>query len=352
MTRAKKVKARAARRERVVEKFRRQAAARARRRDERAYRADYPAFVFADGEAPTEFAALVRAAAGSVRLDDPDVFPDFERAAYRAVRRYGAAVAAQLLGVVPGEGRLAALDVVLLRLGQLMLDRIPQADLLRYVPFHDAQFVAAGRDILVRFRSLRGHRGPRGTAYHSRHRPTLDVDGAPRVVAFSEHAVRRACERVVPNWSRYGGLGDAFALFDQCLEFERCDLRGGRLGFTLYENCAPGFWSHSVARRVLGPAFDPAADYAYRIGYCPAVIEGEFVKAVTLLFPGQRATPERAAILDADLDREDRERLIAEAEVLDTRRLWETEDVSLLRWFHERGVPQVVPRRVRYAPPA
>ena len=80
----------------------------------------------------------------------------------------------------------------------------------------------------------------------------------------------------------------------------------------------------------------------YRVGYCPAVVEGDFVKAVTLLLPGYSNTPECSAIWDCANTRTEREELLARSKDWQPRMLYETQDFSLLKWFHEHGVPQVV----------
>ena len=82
--------------------------------------------------------------------------------------------------------------------------------------------------------------------------------------------------------------------------------------------------------------------YYYRAGYCPAVIEGNFVKSKTMLFPGHHSTPEYGSLGRLPLPHEERERMRDEARKLNARRLWDTGDFSLVKRFHESGVPQVI----------
>jgi len=324
---------------------RRKIAERGRRRQELARRAALPRFAFEPGDAPPEFVALVREALDGFRLDDGGVFSPAQVAEFIGLRS---------LGLCPRPRTLFAL-------GQAVLDRVPADRLAAHVPTSDVLFLAGGREIRVVFRSLRRRKGYGGTAFHSPHEPTIEVGGRRLVVAFSAHAIRRACDRASPAWRTYLGLGDAYALFHQCLEFEPVDLPGGGPAFTFYENCGslvpgvPGghkmFWSGELARGVLGRQYDGRTPWSYRVGYCPAVVENGLLKAKTLLYPGQRGTPEYDLILLAEPDPAERRRKLDEAWRQDAARLRETGDFSLLRWFHEAGVPQLVPRRVRYARP-
>ena len=153
--------------------------------------------------------------------------------------------------------------------------------------------------------------------------------------------------RIRPRWKiSYAAQGDAFAYFDQCIYFERCDLSSGQLAFTFYDECKPGFVQYRYVDDVLGEEnLDPRAGQPYyRVGYCPAVVEGTFVKATTLLFPGYRGTPEYDAILRSPLPRKEKREMIDRTSKLDAATLYGSQDMSVMQWFHEHGVPQVVQR--------
>ena len=158
---------------------------------------------------------------------------------------------------------------------------------------------------------------------------------------FSRHAIERIYERSVYDWRTFGGSGDAFALLDNCVYFEDCSEKVGEPCFTLYNTCKPNLPFGDLPRLLLGED-DPHKKYYFRVGYCPAVVEGDFVKATTLLFPGMRNTPERALLERAALTRQEKVRMAEEAEKLDYRHIAETGDYGLIQWFHERGEPQVV----------
>ena len=77
-------------------------------------------------------------------------------------------------------------------------------------------------------------------------------------------------------------------------------------------------------------------------GYCPAVVEGDFIKAKTLLFPGYASTPEYGAILRAPLSADRRDDMISSSRNLDAQQICESGEFSLIKWFHEHGVQQVI----------
>jgi hypothetical protein len=80
----------------------------------------------------------------------------------------------------------------------------------------------------------------------------------------------------------------------------------------------------------------------YRVGYCPVVVEGDFAKATTLLYPGYGGTPEYGLIVRSGLGREERRTLLDTASGMSRDVLERTGDFSLTKWFHDNGVPQVI----------
>ena len=322
---------------------RRKLADKARHQAGRAYGRDYPDVAFHQGDAPDGFVRLVKEAVAEVRMDDRSLFTKEESKEFETLKRQG---------VPPSPG-------LMIGYGERVFGAIPDGRLQAYAPFCDVMFGWQGRSLAARFRALRQHKGPGGTAYYSRHEPTLDVCGRRYVVAFSGHAVQRACERAVANWRTYCGLGDAYGLIEQTQEYEPCWMPDGRIGFSFFENCSfltSGggrlvLRSGAMAFGVLGNDLARGRRYAYRVGYCPCVVEGRYLKAKTLLAPGQRGTPEYELILRHERDPAERGRKREEAELLDAARVRDTLDFGLLRWFHGHGIPQVVEREVRYADP-
>jgi hypothetical protein len=303
----------------------------------RRYKDDFPGFTWRTDGAPDRFVQAVRQAVETLDFRDRNIFPEQIAALYKAAKRFGGALAMPV--VANGIVQPAALALGM-HLGQVIFDRIP--GLLSWIPFNDVQVMPRGKDIVVEFRSLLQAKGLGGTTYYSRHKPTLNIDGRKKIVGFSEHSIRQICDRVVPTWRTYRGLGNAFAILDQCIHFERAELHGGQLAFTLYDECCYGFFSGAYVDEVLGGWDGRSKGHYYRVGYCPAVVGGDFVKAKTLLFPGHRSTPEYSMIGRLALSHEEKERMRAEARRSNIQRLRDTRDFSLVKRFHDNGIPQVI----------
>jgi hypothetical protein len=314
------------------------------------YARSYPDFEFRLSNADPEFVKLVREAVAGINFDDDTAFEPWERRYYRWVKSQGAVSAnkmiwKELVNQWPEDAWLRKYELSM-KLGNLVFDKIPRAELERFVPYNNVDINPTNRRTIgVYFRALLRAKGQGGTAYYSPNKPTIEVDGRPKVVAFSKHAIDQICKRINRRWRTYAGLGEVFGFLGACVYFERCDLYGGQLGFTFFDDCSnEEYWQHWYVKDVLGVGnLDPQGGQAYyRVGYCPAVIEGDFIKATTLLFPGYTSTPEYEAILRHAKGAEEKRRLIEMATKLDAHQLLESQDLSLIKWFHDHGVPQVV----------
>lgn len=311
------------------------------------YVRSYPQFISLDAdEADPYFVAHVERAARSIDLRDRSLFSDSESKLYRHIKKYGPDFMKQLIEAMADDPVMQAIWGS--KLGSVIFSRIPRDRLLSYIPYNDVQVLFGGHDIFLKFRSLRQQSGRNGIVYYSRRRPSLDIDGVPKVVGFSRHAIERVCERIVPRWENYAALADAFAFFDQCLHFEKCELHNGQLAFTFFAECKDGYLSEQFVNEVLGRQIENGQNFYYRVGYCPAVIEGEFVKATSLLPPGFRGTPEFTAIVQADIPRWEKNSMLQQATTMDLDRVKLEGDFGLIKWFHEAGVPQVVESEAPY----
>ena len=135
-----------------------------------------------------------------------------------------------------------------------------------------------------------------------------------------------------------------FAFIDQCTRFDLVPLPNGQAGITFYSPCkAP----HDTPK-MFGSSYLCAWDgdirddryYYYRLGYCPVVFENGFAKAVTLLLPGYRNTPEYSALIKTFcLLKPEKEKMIRHAT---SRQMKEKTDIKLVKWFHRNSVPQVI----------
>ena len=325
-------------RKRRKEKERQKADARKKYRAEqsRVYAQNFPEFVYYTNGAPAAFVELVQQAIKKIDFRDPSMFSTGGTGLYRLQKQHGAVAVRKLIEATQDD-LLAQMNLIC-GLGQLVFSLIPQEELRQWIPYHDVQIIPRGRQIAVVFRSLRQVKGPHGTTYYSRFKPRVNIDGREKIVAFSQHAIQRICERIVPRWYTYAGLGDAFAFFDQCIHFERSDLRDGQVAFTFYDHCRKGFFNWNYVEDVLGASSEGDGHYYRRVGYCPAVIEGDFVKAKTLLFPGHEGTPEYPLVWASDVP------VAVKVQATDMNATWieDTGDFRLVKFFHQRGVPQVI----------
>jgi hypothetical protein len=299
--------------------------------------------------APAMLVDAVRRAAKQIRLEHATLFHPAEREFYRVARRYGFGAAETALhetvgGQVSEDFRRRFRQQTVIDFGQKLYDLMPKK-LIEEAILFDCIEVAFSKPVAntisIWFRSLLRVKTSGGTAYYSPRKPRLRIDGQERIVCFSRHAIERIYERSVYDWRKFGGSGDAFCVVDNCVCFDDCSEQVGFPCFTFYNTCKPGLPYGELPALLLGEG-EPAKRAYYRIGYCPAIAEGDFVKAKTLLFPGMRGTPERQALDDSAVPRHQKRRMAELAESLDYRKLAEEGDYSLIHWFHEHGVPQVV----------
>jgi hypothetical protein len=249
-----------------------------------------------------------------------------------------------------------------LGLGSAVLNLVPKAVRSELLPFNDVRFHYLGdnTDIVVECRSLLQLQRDGRTFYYSRLMPTAELEGKSYKIAFSEHAIDRIKDRIVPDWDQYAGLGDVYAYLEQCVYFEPCRLlnldRGGRnqqLALTFYDLCGnKQMGQYQYVIEVLGEEnLNPALGSPYyRVGYCPAFPDpnDEFINLRTLLFPGFKQTPEYGALMASSLSQDDKDRLAAVATDGGAAiSLRDKGDFSALRWFHEHGVPQVIQTKTR-----
>jgi hypothetical protein len=184
------------------------------------------------------------------------------------------------------------------------------------------------------------------------------------VVAFfsgsrSRHALERICKRTVYDWRTYGGHGDAFAFLDNCVYFEDCTAVRGEPSFVVWNSCVPHHASWDYVEQVLGERVTLQGDYYedvanamkgrrfyYRVGYCPVEFHGDLAVATTLLVPGMEGrlgTPEGRLIGQSGLPADEvAEKRSQRERQLSMKALVDEGDYTLVKWFHQNGVPQVV----------
>ena len=292
-------------------------------------------------ETPESFVKAIKTACKRIRFDDVGLFSPLQQDAYKYVKKMGHRF---IENWVEDDNidKIQSLTVYMLKVGSVVFDLVGQEQLARWIPFHDVRFIPIGGDFIVQFRSLKQKSQVGGITYYSSKKPKIIVGGKTRIVGFSTHAIQQICNRAVPTWNTYGGMGDAFAIFEQCKHYEPAKLEHETLAFTLYDSCMPGFFSWNYVSQLIS---DPKQEgnYYYRIGYCPVVIEDEFAKAKTLLCPGFHGTPEYDIMMrSCSLTNEERRDMQEQLRHFDGQSLRETKDFRITKWFHDNGMPQVV----------
>ena len=189
------------------------------------------------------------------------------------------------------------------------------------------------------------------------------VDGNWGVAFFSgsrsRHALERICERTVYDWRTYSDHGDAFAFLDNCVYFEDCTVARGEPSFAVYNSCVPHCYSWHYVAQVLGEPIKLTGDFYvdsaqelkgrrfyYRVGYCPVEFHGDLAVATTLLVPGMNrghGTPEGKLIGQSGLSADEVAAKRSQVErQLSMKALVDGGDYSLVKWFHDNGIAQVV----------
>jgi hypothetical protein len=301
------------------------------------------------------FAAFLRTTWARLDLRDQAQFSEGEALLFRYLRMHGLRKLYHL--GLPAHARHAPEDwhaeqvsYLICHLGTILGEKLlalmTPADRAQWFPWHGYN-IRQGRDLYT----LTLHCDSMGVQpsstgqpmYFSARRPTVLVQGVRRPVAFTAHAIQRMQERriVVPN--SHASLYDTFSFVNANQYFEPTTLYRTQPAVVLFDVCPPPSFCYRYVTELLGPS-PPTQPYAYRLGYCPLVQEGDFSLAKTLLVPGFIGTPEYVALMQTSFAPGVKERMLAECEELSMRRLVETEDFGLLRWFHTHGIPQVIPQ--------
>jgi hypothetical protein len=198
----------------------------------------------------------------------------------------------------------------------------------------------------IAFDSLLSKSGPGGRTYYSRRAPRMNIGGKEYKIGFSRHAIERMCERAAytADYFSASGIYNYFSKFDGS---GLCQLKGdGRNpepAFAVFDDCAPNIRTWKYVEKILGPREKEHGKYKYRVGYFPLALGDNFAKAITMLKPGMRGTPEYDLLRKFDIDpvlMGELEKGIQNSSTSDG--LFETGDFTALKWFHGQGVPQVV----------
>lgn len=118
----------------------------------------------------------------------------------------------------------------------------------------------------------------------------ISVDGSP--LAVGGHFVTRLCNRLWPDWQRYGGALDAhrFLKRPDWLRGEPTRLLDGQEAVSIWKEIVPGMLDHENAVRISG--IEPGEPLWLRLGYAPVRREGDLLVAQTFLLTGFERTRE------------------------------------------------------------
>jgi hypothetical protein len=299
------------------------------------------------------FAALMKSICARLDLTDRTQFSDEECRLFRYHRLNGltklykkglgghALFAAQ---TSHNEQLLMLTYHMFILLGEKMLSMIGRDQYAQWFPWNDFRFDLdrSGTRFTLQCVSLAHHVTQDGRPfYYSANKHTVTLRGKTRIVAFSPHAMQRIAERTVASATSYADLGEVFGFVNHCQYFEPTTLHPHQDAFAFFNRCTKRHFSAQYAQQILQHV-DPHTKYAYRVGYCPVVEEGNFFLAKTVLAPGYVGTPEYGALLKASFDKGVQEAMLARCTQQSYNTTVATQDFALLDWFHRHGVPQVI----------
>jgi hypothetical protein len=323
-----------------------------------------PNIAIDDAQADPEFSALISSVIARLPFDDDRHFPPAYQKLYEILKQQGRhALLAEFNRRASSEvERDIELHHFGMHLGDVVFAQLSDEQKRRFFPFNDVEIDVFDDGVKAVLRSL-----PQATldgkplpwkgrpCYFSYRRPTIEIDGVSKVICYTEHAVEQICSRACAKWKTYGGLGDAFAFFADCLYFEKCEIRGANGSQTrqpavsFFQDCFLDRYRVQIWKppseyfvNVIGPHPDHLTKHwYYRVGYCPIQVRGDFALCITLLSPGFSATPEYALLEASDLPPDKKCDMLQRARENTYENVFKTFDYELARWFHQNGIPQV-----------
>ena len=313
------------------------------------YRRDYPSFEFQNPEiADPGFVEMVQRGLKMVDFDNRSQFSKDEADLWKAMKMFGGARVFRLMVKrCDGDEKHPAIYEFLRKIPTIICNNMPREQVEKYTPFNDFM-IFPDKKITIRFRALRQKGGSHGTIYYSKNCPKIKINGEMKIIGFSRHAIEQTCSRLTSSDSAaeqgelYHWSHDIFSFFEQCSHFEPVVLPNGDLAFTFFTECTEGDSDWSFVEEVWAADVEKDYHYYYRLGYCPASVEGDFFVAKTILVPGYRNTPERQLIHNHRFPtRQEKYDMLEKAEAVSRITMKDTNDFTLFHFFHLHGVPQV-----------
>lgn len=319
-------------------------------------RSQYPHVEYDTRGGDPEFVSIIKKLMASFDFTDPSICPPDIQRLYRLQKSMGYP---RLSGMfqdfardffkdpVTADLRSAELEHPLGGfLGQWLFDRLPERCRAQPLPFHYFCVRPVEDFIGIEFEFLPSQKTEGGTIYYSPAKPRVEFGGARWTVAFTRHAIERACQRFTPvSPITYLYFQLNYIYFRCCTYFEPLELDDGQPAIRLYGDCdeVPDREMRLYRDQILGDAYQPSKGKAhYVLGYCPIAFKGGKAVATTFLYPGYSGTPEDVLVRRARIGLAERQRLVHAANNNNQHRVLSLGNTDVIKWYHDNGVPQVV----------
>lgn len=312
--------------------------------------ASFPRFVVDVTNAPPALADAVQDIVRQIVLDQEHVFPPNALEAFRFARANGfvprptnAFAAARAVRNLERLQRCISDGAN--KMQEEIFRRLPRALIQAHLPM-TAFRVRFGcprhNEILVDFDSLLARRSAiKAKVWHSRTQEAAIFQSRACIPAFSKHCIEQITHRVVGSDTYYIDYYLAFQLLNNPPIRESCQLPDGTPALRLFGWCVNRQPFRGIAEACLGDDFRTTHQYAYLIGYCPVILEGNLAIAKTLLAPGMNKTPERALLDLRRVDLNTYKRLLPKVDEQSIVKLIRAPDHELVAFFHQQGIHQV-----------
>ena len=309
-----------------------------------------------DCNADPEFIDAVYSAARKVNFGDTKFFDKLDRNTWKIVAKIGFQSFEKLcdcISEIRAEDVPNAGDIWLQeeqnRLSQTIYTLIPERIKSRFMPHNYFIIQPKGKIIFLNCQRVISQRTSQGKIHVGLNNTSLEVGECKKQLVFTTHTLERVCERIAPRWeTHFSDLMDVVRFLAYIPQLEVTTLHGDQPAVVLFSACGSSiYFTYKIyVEGILGQQnYDSSQDYfEYRLGYCPIVFDGQYAVAKTFLPPGYKGTPEYGLLLNSELPKTDKNKMLSlvKNHVRDTQRAEEW--MPLVKWFHENGVPQVRPR--------
>ncbi len=320
-------------------------------------RSRYPRIVVhRDGE-DEEFMNEVERLANEFDFDNDECCDSQDRHMFRVLRQVGLSGIYDYLSSPEAEADMrqrglsgldytvAILHPIMFRLGNWLFEHLPAKYRDHPLPFFYFHTGPVENGLEVSFEFLPRNPSEFGTIYSSPLMPTVELGGGQFRVGFFRHAIEQACMRMAAHMPiQYDDFQHCYRFFRHCVYFQPVQLLDGQEALRLYAPCEGQRLSSLYLQDIAGldPSMANDGKHHYVLGYCPIAIVRRYAVAKTFLLPGYAGTPELALLDGVSLSGLERKRLRQMTDGLTCERLLNNEATELMRFFHTRGVPQVV----------